>query len=50
LGHIIFKDGIVVGPENIKSIEEWSTPRNVTEVRSFMGLEGFYRRFIEGLS
>jgi hypothetical protein len=37
-------------PTKIKSIEEWPTPRNVAEVRFFMGLVGYYRRFIEGFS
>jgi hypothetical protein len=50
LGHIISKDGIAVDPKNIKSIREWSAPKNVTEVRSFMGLLGYYSRFIEGFS
>jgi hypothetical protein len=36
--------------KNIKSIEEWLTPINVVEVRSFMGRPGYYRRFIEGFS
>jgi hypothetical protein len=50
LGHIISKEGIVVDPTKIKSIEEWPTPRNVIEVRSFMGIEGYYKRFIKGFS
>jgi hypothetical protein len=40
LGHIISKDGIAVDPEKIESIREWSVPKNVTEVKSFMGLAG----------
>jgi hypothetical protein len=41
LGHIISKDGIVVDPEKIEAIREWSALKNVTEVRSFMGLDGY---------
>jgi hypothetical protein len=50
LGNIISKDGIAVDPKKIESIKEWSAPKNVTKVRSFMGLVGYYRIFIEGLS
>src|SRR5882757_9879651 len=50
LGHIISKEGISVDPEKIGTIMNWPTPRNVTDVRSFMGLVEYYRRFIEGFS
>ena len=50
LGHIISKDGIVVDPEKIEAIREWSVPKNVTKFRSCMGLDGYYRRFIVGFS
>ena len=50
LGHIISDEGIYVDPEKIEAIMNWPTPRNVTDVISFMVLAGYYRRFIEGLS
>jgi hypothetical protein len=50
LGHIISKHGIAIDPENIEAIIEWSAPKKVTEVRSFMGLDGYYIRFIVGFS
>jgi hypothetical protein len=50
LGHIISKYGIAVDPKKVEAIREWSAPRNVTEFRSFMGLVGYYRRFIGGFS
>jgi hypothetical protein len=50
LGHIISKDEIAVDLKKIEAIRECSTPKNVTEVISFMGLAGYYRRFIVGFS
>jgi hypothetical protein len=50
LGHIISEEGITMDPEKIETIKGWTTPKNVTEVRSFMGLVGYYKRFIVGFS
>ena len=50
LGHIILEEGIFVDPENIEAIMNWPTPRNMTDVRYFMGLAGYYRRFVEWFS
>ena len=50
MGHIISKEGIVVDPEKVEAIRECSAPRNVVEVRSFMGLTGYYIRYIARFS
>ena len=50
LGHIVFEEGIRVDPKKIEVIIEWKPPRNVTEVCSFLGLAGYYRRFVKGFS
>jgi hypothetical protein len=50
LGHIIFGEGISVDLEKVKAIMEWPVPKNAHEVRSFMGLAGYYWRFVEGFS
>jgi hypothetical protein len=50
LGHIISKGGIAVDPSKIQDVLSWKVPKNVTEIRSFLGLAGYYRRLIEGSS
>jgi len=50
LGHIITKDGITVDPEKIRTIMEWPVPKDVEDIRSFMGLVGYYRWFMEVFS
>ena len=50
LGHIVSKEGIRVDPKKIEVVVKWKPPRNVIEVHSFLGLTGYYRRFVKGFS
>ncbi|KAL0462067.1 UNVERIFIED_CONTAM: Retrovirus-related Pol polyprotein from transposon.6 [Sesamum latifolium] len=48
LGHVISGDGVMPDPSKVKAIMESRVPKNATEVPSFLGLAGYYRRFVEG--
>ena len=50
LGHIIGEQGIAMDPDKVRSIVGWPTPQTVHDVRSFMGLAGYYRKFVKNYS
>nr|GEV91918.1 putative reverse transcriptase domain-containing protein [Tanacetum cinerariifolium] len=50
IGHVINSRGIYVDPAKIESIKDWASPKTPTEIRQFLGLAGYYRRFIEEFS
>ncbi|GJW80254.1 putative reverse transcriptase domain-containing protein [Tanacetum coccineum] len=50
LGHVVNCDGIHVDSSKIESVKNWKTPESPTKIRSFLGLAGYYRRFIENFS
>jgi hypothetical protein len=50
LGHVISKGGISMDPSKVQDVLSWKAPTSVGDIQSFLGLAGYYQRFIEGLS
>ena len=50
LGHVVSNGGIAVDPSKMRDVLNWKPPTDVGEIQSFLGLDGYYRRFIEGFS
>jgi hypothetical protein len=50
IGHVLSAEGVVVDPSKIEAVSKWQSPKYVTEICNFLGLAGYYRRFIENFS
>ncbi|XP_060212009.1 uncharacterized protein LOC132639586 [Lycium barbarum] len=50
LGHVISSEGIKVDPHKISTVKDWPRPTSTTDIRSFLGLTSYYRKFVEGFS
>lgn len=50
LGHVVSKEGIQTDPEKIESVQNWPIPKNAREIKSFLGLCSYYRKFVKGFA
>ena len=50
LGHVLSGDGIEVQAEKVKAVRDWPVPKNISELRSFLGMVSYYRKFIPGFA
>jgi hypothetical protein len=50
LGHVLSAEGVAVDPSKVESVTKWEQPLNMTDVRSFLGMAGYYQRFIDNFS
>lgn len=48
LGHVVSGEGIATDPQKVRLVDQWPEPQNLGELRSFLGLTGYYRRYVEG--
>ena len=50
LGHVVSAEGVSMEQDKVRAVREWPTPKSVKEIRSFLGLAGYYRKFVQGFS
>ena len=50
LGHLVNQNGISIDPAKVEAVMRWEVPKSPSEIRSFLGLAGYYRRFIQDFS
>ena len=50
LGHVVTPDGVMPNPEKVRIVQDFPAPKNLKELRTFMGLANYYRRFVKGFA